>query len=136
MNCPRFETLRLEFGDSVARLTLNRPERLNALSRPLLEEMVAAVDWVAHESQARVLVLRGAGRAFSSGADLVEGIPGDDAGLGLERFYNPLIERMMELPMPVVAGVQGPAAGAGCALALTADIVVAARSAYFLMAFV
>jgi 2-(1,2-epoxy-1,2-dihydrophenyl)acetyl-CoA isomerase len=86
---------------------------------------------------ARCLLLTGEGRGFSSGADLVSGggLP-EDAGLALEKHFNPLVEALFGLPIPVVAAVNGPAAGAGCSLALAADIVLAARSAYFLQAFI
>ena len=88
-------------------------------------------------SGARCLLLTGEGRGFSSGADLAGGggLP-DDVGAALEKHFNPLIEALFALPIPVVAAVNGPCAGAGCSLALAADIVIAARSAYFLQAFV
>jgi 2-(1,2-epoxy-1,2-dihydrophenyl)acetyl-CoA isomerase len=86
---------------------------------------------------ARCLLLTGAGRGFSSGADLASsgGLP-EDVGLALERHFNPLMEAIAACPVPVVAAVNGPAAGAGASLALMADIVLAGRSAYFLQAFV
>jgi 2-(1,2-epoxy-1,2-dihydrophenyl)acetyl-CoA isomerase len=136
-----FENIRLELIEGVARLTLARPSALNALNRPMLRELLQALEVIGDEPAARVLLLRGEGRAFSSGADLASGSsaagsPGFDAGAVLEEYYNPLIERMLNLPLPIVAGVQGPVVGAGCMIALTADIVVAARSAYFLQAFI
>ncbi|HEX2493071.1 MAG TPA: enoyl-CoA hydratase-related protein [Steroidobacter sp.] len=82
-----------------------------------------------------VRTMTGAGRAFSSGADL-SGQQLDDAGAVLESHFNPLLERLLALPIPFITAVNGPAAGAGCSLALAGDIVVAARSAYFLQAFV
>lgn len=120
----------------VATLTLNRPDSLNALSGALLDEMQAAVESLPG-SGARALLLTGAGRGFSSGADLAAGggLP-DDVGAALEAHYNPLVQALFALPMPVVAAVNGPAAGAGCSLALAADIVLAGRSAYFLQAFI
>jgi 2-(1,2-epoxy-1,2-dihydrophenyl)acetyl-CoA isomerase len=132
-----FQHIRLETSPAaVATLTLARPERLNALAARTLDEMRAALA-EAVDSGARCLVLTGDGRAFSSGADLAgEGGLPEDAGEALEKGYNPLIEAIFALPIPVVAAVNGPAAGAGCSLALAADIVVAARSAYFLQAFV
>ena len=132
-----FEHVRLEIGsNAVATLTLARPDRLNALSAQTVEELRAAVAEVA-ASEARCLLLAGEGRGFSSGADLAGGggLP-EDAGEALEKRFNPLIEALFELPIPVVAAVNGPAAGAGCSLALSADIVIAGRSAYFLQAFV
>ena len=122
---------------AVATITLNRPDSLNALNAALLDELRRAVESLA-DSGARCLLLTGAGRGFSSGADLAGsggGLP-DDAGAALEAHYNPLVEALFALPMPVVAAINGPAAGAGCSLALAADIVIAARSAYFLQAFV
>jgi len=122
--------------NNVATITLNRPDSLNALSAAMLEELGAAVESLPG-SGARCLLLTGAGRGFSSGADLAGsgGLP-DDVGAALEAHYNPLVEALFALPMPVVAAVNGAAAGAGASLALCADIVVAARSAYFLQAFV
>ena len=132
-----FEHIRLEQSPSaVATVTLNRPDSLNALNAALIEELKAAIETLPG-SGARCLLLTGAGRAFSSGADLVAGggLP-DDVGAALESHLNPLIEAVFALPMPVVAAVRGPCAGAGCSLALSADFVIAARSAYFLQAFI
>jgi len=121
---------------AVATLTLNRPDSLNALTSAMLDEMRAAVAGLA-DSGARALLLTGAGRGFSSGADLAAGggLP-DDVGAALEAHFNPLVEALFALPLPVVAAVNGPCAGAGCSLALAADIVLAGRSAYFLQAFI
>jgi 2-(1,2-epoxy-1,2-dihydrophenyl)acetyl-CoA isomerase len=132
-----FEQIRLEHSPAgFATVTIARPERLNALSGQTVDELRAAVEQVA-ASDARCLLLTGEGRGFSSGADLAGegGLPGD-AGLALEKHFNPLIEALFALEIPVVAAVNGPCAGAGCSLALSADIVIAARSAYFLQAFV
>jgi 2-(1,2-epoxy-1,2-dihydrophenyl)acetyl-CoA isomerase len=121
---------------AVATLTLNRPDSLNALNAAMLDEMRAAVESLA-DSGARALLLTGAGRGFSSGADLASGggLP-DDVGAALEAHFNPLVEALFALPLPVVAAVNGPCAGAGCSLALAADLVIAGRSAYFLQAFI
>ncbi len=132
-----YEQIRLEIGaDHVATLTLNRPDSLNALTATMLDEIRAAVESLP-EAGARALLLTGAGRGFSSGADLASGggLP-DDVGAALEAHFNPLVEALSACPLPVVAAVNGPAAGAGCSLALAADIVIAARSAYFLQAFI
>jgi len=132
-----FDNIRLEISPAaVATITLNRPDSLNALNGGLIEEMRAALASL-RNSGARCLLMTGEGRAFSSGADLVAGggLP-DDVGAALESHLNPLIEDVFDLPMPVVAAVRGPCAGAGCSLALAADIVIAARSAYFLQAFI
>ncbi len=136
---------------AVATIILARPERLNALDRQTVDELRYAVEQSAG-SGARCLLITGEGRGFSSGADLAGGdmtgppsrAPGEraapslpaDAGEALEKHFNPLIEAIFALPIPVVAAVNGPAAGAGCSLALSADLVIAGRSAYFLQAFV
>jgi 2-(1,2-epoxy-1,2-dihydrophenyl)acetyl-CoA isomerase len=131
--------------DGVAVLTINRPERLNSLNTDLIREMIDAVDKIRDGiSPARCLVLTGAGRGFSSGADLSGGGAGGggggsgpvDAGKVLETHFNVLLERLFALPVPFVTAVNGPAAGAGCSYALAGDIIVAAKSAYFLQAFV
>jgi 2-(1,2-epoxy-1,2-dihydrophenyl)acetyl-CoA isomerase len=132
-----YEHIRLELSPAaVATITIARPDRLNALAAQTVDELRAAVEETGG-SGARCLLLTGEGRGFSSGADLVSGggLP-EDAGMALEKHFNPLVEALFALPIPVVAAVNGPAAGAGCSLALAADIVIAARSAYFLQAFV
>src|SRR5687768_1130919 len=132
-----YEHIRLEQSPAaVATITMARPQSLNALNGAMVDELRAAVEETGR-SGARCLLITGEGRGFSSGADLASGggLP-DDAGAALEKHFNPLVEALFALPIPVVAAVNGPAAGAGCSLALAADIVVAARSAYFLQAFV
>ena len=132
-----FDHIRLEYDPAAfATLTIARPDRLNALSSQTVDELRAGIEAVA-ASDARCLLLTGEGRAFSSGADLASagGIP-DDVGASLEQHFNPLMETLFALDIPVVAAVNGACAGAGCSLALAADIVIAARSAYFLQAFV
>lgn len=135
-----YEHIEFSISGGVAKLTLARPSALNALSRPLLRELLHAIEAASRERDARALLLLAQGRAFSSGADLSSGnSPAGgadfDAGAVLEEYYNPLIAKLFALELPVVAGVQGAAAGAGCMLALCADIVVASRSAFFLQAF-
>ena len=132
-----YEHIRFELNPAaVATVTIARPDRLNALSGQTVDELRAAVA-EAERAGARCLLIAGEGRAFSSGADLASGGgPPDDAGAALEKHFNPLVEALFALPFPVVAAVNGPAAGAGCSIALAADIVIAARSAYFLQAFV
>lgn len=133
--------VRIESRGPVARLVLARPEVLNALNRPMLAQLIVALDDLRDRGEARVLVLSGEGRCFCSGADMSGGAfdptaPGYDAGEVLEHYYNPLIERLSSLPIPVIASVHGAVAGAGCMLALAADFVIAARSAFFLQAFI
>ena len=136
-----YEHILLEEADGVATLTINRPQMLNAMHTGVVAEMIDAVDRVRDEGSARVLLMTGAGRGFSSGADLAGGGGGRgsgpiDAGKVLETHFNPLLERLFALPIPFVTAVNGAAAGAGCSFALAGDIVIAARSAYFLQAFV
>ena len=123
--------------DNVAELRLSRPQALNAFTPAMLEEMLDALAEVDSNPQIRALLITGSGRAFSSGADLAdEPLAADiDAGLLLETHYNPLIARMFDLQVPIVTAVNGPAAGGGCSIALAGDIVIAARSAYFVQAF-
>jgi 2-(1,2-epoxy-1,2-dihydrophenyl)acetyl-CoA isomerase len=128
-----YQTIAFEVTNGIATLALARPERLNALIPLMTEEASDALDRLA-ASGARVLLITGQGRAFCSGADLQQGIP-EDAGRVLETHYNPFLEKLMSLPTPVITAVNGAAAGAGCALALAGDFVIAARSAYFLLAF-
>jgi len=125
----------------VARITLNRPAALNALTPTMLAELAEMLDAVVQDDAVRAVLLTGAGRAFCSGADLAVaggelGQAERDAGAALESHYNPLVEQLFALPLPVVTAVNGAAAGGGCSLALAGDLVVAARSAYFLQAFV
>lgn len=139
-----YEHILLDEKDGVATLTINRPQVLNGLTMQTIAEMIHAVDKLRDGGTARVLLLTGAGRGFSSGADLSGGSAGGgelsggkpDAGKVLETHFNPLLERLMELPMPFITAVNGPAAGAGCSFALAGDIVIAAKSAYFLQAFI
>lgn len=123
----------------IHRLTLNRPERLNALTRVLFEEMMAALAEAEADADCRVVVLTGAGRAFCAGQDLSGEVynasgPQPDVGIVIER-YNAMIEAMCRLPKPIVGAVNGIAAGGGASLAFACDIVVAKKSATFLQAF-
>ncbi|HXP73718.1 MAG TPA: 2-(1,2-epoxy-1,2-dihydrophenyl)acetyl-CoA isomerase PaaG [Stellaceae bacterium] len=126
--------------DGVATVTLNRPERLNAFTAALHEELAAALERAAGDDAIRALLVTGSGRGFCAGQDLSERKPAlgetrRDLGQGLERYYNPLIRRLRGLEKPVVAAVNGVAAGAGASLAFACDIVIAARSASFIEAF-
>jgi 2-(1,2-epoxy-1,2-dihydrophenyl)acetyl-CoA isomerase len=120
-------------------LTLNRPERLNAFNEAMHRALAAAIAEAERDETCRALLLTGAGRAFSSGQDLSERMTESGEvivpGAALERYYNPLVRKLRALPFPVVAAVNGIAAGAACNIALACDIVLAARSATFLQAF-
>ena len=135
----KFESILLDITEGVATLTLHRPERLNAFTEAMHTEIRAAMDLIEKPGAARVLVLTGSGRGFSAGQDLADpvmsGGPDMDVGSTLERNYNPLLHRLNALPMPVIAAVNGIAAGAAANLALACDIVIATRSASFLQAF-
>ena len=137
---PTFETVRLELRGSVALLTLNRPQRLNAAPPQMfaeIHEVLRALPGLG----ARALLITGEGRAFCSGADLqsrgsATGSRGDNSYKALTETYSPVMLALSQLAIPVVAAVNGVAAGIGCSLALAADFTLAARSAYFLEAFV
>lgn len=133
-----YTTIRYALDQSVATITLARGDRLNAIIPEMLAELRTALDRAVDDG-ARAVLIAGEGRAFCSGADLIArsdgGLP-DDLGQLLETHYNPLARTLAALPIPVVTAVQGAAAGAGCSLALHGDFTVAARSAYFLLAFV
>ena len=120
-------------------ITLNRPDRLNAFSEAMHLALRAALDDAGRDESCRALLITGAGRGFCTGQDLNDRLakPGEQVVLGgtLEQFYNPLVRKIRSLPFPVVAAVNGVAAGAGCNIALACDIVIAARSASFLQAF-
>jgi 2-(1,2-epoxy-1,2-dihydrophenyl)acetyl-CoA isomerase len=129
-------TIDYAFADGVATVTLGRPERLNALTPRMLDDLGAAIDRALAEG-ARALLLTGEGRAFCAGADLIDaGDMLDDLGAMLDAHYNPLVRKLAASPIPIVVAVNGPAVGAGCSLALLGDLVVAARSAYFQFSFV
>lgn len=127
-------------SDGIARLTLNRPDRLNSFTVQMHGEVAAALDLVEADESVRTLVLTGAGRGFCAGQDLGDRAvaPGGaavDLGDSVERFYAPLTRRLSNLPMPVICAVNGVAAGAGANIALACDIVIAARSAKFIQSF-
>lgn len=128
--------------DGVATLALNRPETLNALGPALMAELLAALRASTADERTRAIVLTGAGRAFSAGGDIgwfgevLAGGPDHaqaEIGRGMDEAGNPLTQAIAECTVPVVAAVNGPCVGAGVGIALAADIVVAARSAYFLV---
>lgn len=134
-----FETILLDVSGGVARLTLNRPDRLNSFNVQMHDEVRRAFDHI-HKAHARVVVLTGAGRGFCAGQDLSDRAvapseDGVDLGESLEVRYNPLVKRIATLEMPVICAVNGVAAGAGANIALACDIVIAARSAKFIQSF-
>jgi len=134
------ETVSLDVQERIAWITLNRPQALNAWTTRFGLDLTAALDRVEDDDAVRVLVITGAGRAFSSGADLRSGDLVDESGRinvlkPLREIFNPLLLRVRNSPKPVICAVNGAAAGIGCSLAIAADLVVAAESAYFLQAF-
>ncbi len=130
-----YDTIRLEVEDGLAVLTLNRPEKMNALNTQMRAEMTHAVKQA--NTEARVRVMTGEGRAFCSGQDLGDRANADKVDLEriLRDEYQPLLSAITSAEIPVVAAVNGPAAGAGASIALAADVVIASQSAYFLQAF-
>jgi 2-(1,2-epoxy-1,2-dihydrophenyl)acetyl-CoA isomerase len=138
---PSHETIDLTTDGPAARILLNRPDALNAWNEQFGRDLRDAVTKVAEDDSIRALMITGAGRGFSSGADLKEqrdtggdGLP--DLSVRLKEVYHPIITGLREMPKPVIAAVNGPAVGIGCSLALAADLIVAAESAYFMLAFV
>ena len=138
-----YETILYDLTDAVCRITLNRPQVYNALSPGLIRDITAAIEAAGADDRVGVVVLTGAGdKAFSSGADLKEGaaaaLSGGSLNLGdaLRTTYHPMIRAIRNLPKPVIARVNGVAAGAGFSLALTCDMAICADDAYFSQIFV
>jgi len=135
------ETIDLRVDGAAATIELNRPESLNAWNERFGLDLGDAIETAASDDAVRAVMITGAGRAFSSGADLKEqraqgedGLP--DLSKRLKEIYHPVIIGIREMPKPAIAAVNGPAVGIGCSLALACDLVLAAESAYFLLAFV
>ncbi len=137
----RYETVDLYREGATAKIVLNRPERMNAWSNGLSDDLLTVLREIALDDAVRAVMLTGAGKAFCAGADLKEGadkaLAGElDTYTTLTRWYHPIVTAIRQMPKPVVTAVNGPAAGAGMSLALAGDLVVAAESAYFMLAFV
>ncbi len=135
-----YQNILFEINDGIARLTLNRPDKLNSFTAAMHLEVREALKQVQNDSSVRVLVLTGAGRGFCAGQDLADravapGSAAVDLGESVEKYYAPLVLALRNLPVPVICAVNGVAAGAGANLALAADIVIAAKSASFVEAF-
>lgn len=136
-----YATVNLHRAGGVARIELNRPEKMNAWDTQLGLDLRHAVERVSADADVRAVLVTGSGRGFSSGADLSAGFDPTPEGhpdvrSALVDRYHPIIVGLREMPKPVVAAVHGPAVGIGCSLALASDFVLAAESAYFLLAFV
>ena len=136
------ETVDYQVSDGAATILLNRPEVLNAWNKQFGEDLLEAVQSAANDDAVRAVVIRGAGKGFSSGADLRD-VTGEvtpdgkpDVRKALTERYHPIIEGIRLMEKPVVAAVHGPAVGIGLSLALSSDLIIAAESAYFLLAFV
>jgi 2-(1,2-epoxy-1,2-dihydrophenyl)acetyl-CoA isomerase len=137
----RYDTLNVYRRGAGVKLELNRPERMNAWSEQFSADLLAAIREAAGDPEVRAVAVTGAGRAFSSGADLKEAVERARGGKvdvyrTLTERYHPIITGIRRMPKPVLAAVNGPAAGIGASLALACDLVVAAESAYFQLAFV
>lgn len=137
-----YQHILFDVADGVARLTLNRPDKMNSFNAAMHAELRHALDSIQTQPAVRVLVLTGAGRGFCAGQDLadteVRFVPGEtppDLGDVVERHYKPLVLRLANLRVPTIAAVNGIAAGAGASLALACDMVVATQSAAFLLPF-
>lgn len=134
--------LNVQILDGICTITFNRPEVLNAISDQFTDELAAALKSAQRDTDVRVIVLTGSGRAFSAGQDLAElkakYVPGHVPALGddLRRRYNPIIRRIRSMAKPVIAAVNGVAAGAGCSLALACDLRIAGASASFIEVFI
>jgi len=136
-----FETIQFDVQDGIARLTLNRPDKLNSFTGQMHAELRSVLDRIQTDKSVRVLVLSGAGRAFCAGQDLadpdMQKVDGKmpDIGNVVEANYKPLILRLQNLHVPTIAAVNGIAAGAGASVALACDLCIATKSASFLQAF-
>ena len=134
-----YDKITLTHDQGLATLTLNAPDKLNAVSRKMIAEIKDCWEKLAADTSVRAVLLTGSGRGFCAGADLSDPdrdrSETADSGAALDKFFNPVIRLMRSVPKPIVAAVNGPAAGVGMSFALAADIAIAAKSATFLQAF-
>jgi 2-(1,2-epoxy-1,2-dihydrophenyl)acetyl-CoA isomerase len=139
-----YESIRVDVTDSVATLTLHRPDRLNSFTVAMHGEVRSALDAIASDRSIRCFVLTGAGRGFCAGQDLSDravlptaapDAAGVDLGASIENYYKPMLQRLRALPMPTIAAVNGVAAGAGANIPFACDLVYAAQSASFIQSF-
>lgn len=136
-----YQTITLEKNNGVAKLTLNRPDKMNSFNVQMHEEIQNALDNIVSDGVSRCLLLTGNGRGFCAGQDLcdravsTETTSRPDLGLSVEKYYNPLIRRLTGMKMPVICALNGVAAGAGASVAMACDIVIAAKSASFILSF-
>ena len=134
-----YNTIIVAKSDGLATITLNAPDKLNAVSRKMIAELKQCWEELAADNAVRAVLLTGAGRGFCAGADLSDpdrqNSAMSDSGSALEKFFNPTIKLMRSIPKPIVSAVNGVAAGVGMSFALASDIAIAARSASFLQAF-
>ena len=134
------QSVLLDIDQGIAKVTLNRPKSLNSFNVEMHEQMRAALKTIRNEHNVRVMLLTGNGRGFCAGQDLSDrnvnpGAEAPDLGYSIETYYNPMLQAIRHLPMPVICAVNGVAAGAGANIALACDITLAARSANFVQAF-
>jgi 2-(1,2-epoxy-1,2-dihydrophenyl)acetyl-CoA isomerase len=139
-NASNYQTILFTLEGGIARVTLNRPEKLNSFTVQMHEELRDAIGQIRQANGTRVLLITGAGRGFCAGQDLGDrAMAGEstepDLGESIDKYYAPLVRALRDLPLPVVAAVNGVAAGAGANVALACDIVIAARSASFIQSF-
>lgn len=134
-----YEKIDLAMADGLATLTLNAPDKLNAVSRKMIAELKECWEGLAGDDAVRAVLLTGAGRGFCAGADLAdpdrESGATADSGAALDKFFNPVIRTMRAMPKPIIAAVNGVAAGVGMSFVMASDIAIAAKSASFLQAF-
>lgn len=131
-----YETILYEVTGGVGRITLNRPDKFNSFTEKLHRELQDALKQAERDPAVRSIVLTGAGKAFCAGQDLDEARATGPLGDVVRRYYNPLIQKLRSIEKPVIAAVNGAAAGAGASLALACDLVVMSEKAYYMLAFV